>query len=101
MLTVQRWGDERQKERYLTPGTKGEKILAFGLTEPEAGSDPGSLRTNFEERGDGFVLNGQKMWISNGSIADAVIIFANPKGRKEGMCAFFVERDGRVLRRGR
>ncbi len=92
MLTVQKWGDERQRERYLTPGTRGEKILAFGLTEPEAGSDPRSLRTNFEEKGDGFILSGQKMWISNGSIADTAIIFANPKGRNEGMCAFLVEK---------
>ena len=92
MLTVQRWGDERQKERYLSPGTKGESILAFGLTEPEAGSDPGSLRTSFEEKDGRFVLGGQKMWISNGSVADAVIVFANPKGKKEGMCAFIVEK---------
>jgi alkylation response protein AidB-like acyl-CoA dehydrogenase len=93
MLTIQKWGSEGQKERYLTAGTKGEKILAFGLTEPGAGSDPGSLTTNFEERDGSFVLNGQKMWISNGSIADAVIIFACPKGKREGMCAFIVDRD--------
>lgn len=91
MLTVQRWGDERQKERYLTPGTKGEKVLAFGLTEPEAGSDPGSLRTGFEERGGSFVISGQKMWISNGSIADAVIVFANSRG-KQGISAFLVDK---------
>jgi len=95
MLTVQRWGDESQKERYLTPGTRGERVLAFGLTEPEAGSDPASLRTGFEERGGKFVIEGQKTWISNGSIADAVIVFANPKGRRgaDGMCAFLVDRD--------
>lgn len=95
MLTVQRWGDEAQKERYLTPGTKGEKVLAFGLTEPDAGSDPASLRTSFEERGGRFVIDGQKTWISNGSIADAVIVFANPKGkaRGDGMCAFIVDEE--------
>lgn len=92
MLTVQKWGDDDQKERYLTPGTKGDKILAFGLTEPGAGSDPRSLVTSFEEKEGRFILNGQKMWISNGSIADAVIIFAYPKGKKEGMCAFIVDR---------
>jgi alkylation response protein AidB-like acyl-CoA dehydrogenase len=93
MLTLQRWGDELQKERYLTRGTSGEKILAFGLTEPEAGSDPSSLKTSFEERGDGFVISGQKVWISNGSVADVVIVFANPSGGgKEGMCAFLVEK---------
>lgn len=90
-LTIQRWGTDEQKERYLAPATKGEKILAFGLTEPGAGSDPSSLRTQFEEKEGKFILNGQKMWISNGSIADAVIIFAYPKGKREGMCAFLVD----------
>jgi alkylation response protein AidB-like acyl-CoA dehydrogenase len=90
MLTVQKWGDDLQKERYLTPGTKGENVLAFGLTEPEAGSDPRSLRTVFEERSGRFVITGQKMWISNGSVADSVIVFANPKGKSDGMCAFLV-----------
>jgi alkylation response protein AidB-like acyl-CoA dehydrogenase len=93
MLTIQKWGDEGQKERYLVAGTKGETVLAFGLTEPSAGSDPASLSTNFEEKGGMFVLNGQKMWISNGSIADAVIIFAYPQGGKEGMCAFIVDKE--------
>lgn len=91
MLTLQKWGDEAQRERYLVPGTKGEKIFAFGLTEPGAGSDPASLRTEFEERDGRFIISGQKMWISNGSIADTVIIFAYPKGRREGMCAFLVD----------
>jgi alkylation response protein AidB-like acyl-CoA dehydrogenase len=93
MLTIQKWGSDEQKERYLTPGTKGEKVFAFGLTEPSAGSDPSSLTTNFEEKDGGYALNGQKMWISNGTIADAVIIFAYPKGKRDGMCAFIVEKD--------
>jgi alkylation response protein AidB-like acyl-CoA dehydrogenase len=93
MLTIQKWGDEGQKERYLVPATKGEKVLAFGLTEPSAGSDPASLSTSFEEKDGRFILNGQKTWISNGSIADAVIIFAYPKGKKEDMCAFIVDKD--------
>jgi alkylation response protein AidB-like acyl-CoA dehydrogenase len=95
MLTIQKWGTDEQKERYLTPGTKGEKVFAFGLTEPGAGSDPSSLTTNFEEKDGGYALNGQKMWISNGTIADAVVIFAYPKGKGEGMCAFIVEKDSR------
>jgi len=92
-LTIQMWGNEEQKQRLLTPATKGEKLLAFGLTEPGAGSDPAALTTSFEEKGGKFVLNGQKMWISNGSIADSVLIFAYPKGKREGMCAFVVDRD--------
>lgn len=91
MLTVQKYGDSEQKSRYLIPGTKGEKVMAFGLTEPTSGSDPASLSTSFEEKADSFVISGRKMWISNGSVADSVIIFAYPKGIKEGMCAFIVD----------
>lgn len=93
MLTIQRWGDAQQKESYLTPGTKGQKVFAFGLTEPSAGSDPASLLTTFEEKGGRFVINGEKMWISNGSIADSVIVFARAKNNREGICAFIVDRE--------
>lgn len=91
-LTVQRWGNEDQKSRYLVPASKGESVFAFALTEPGAGSDPASLRTSFEEKDGNFTLNGQKMWISNGSVADAVVIFAYPSGKRDGMCAFIVDR---------
>ncbi len=91
-VTIQKWADEEQKERYLPAATKGEKIMCFGLTEPTAGSDPGSLRTTFEDRGSYFLLNGSKAWISNGSIADVAVIFAYPKGKTEGMCSFIVEK---------
>ncbi len=91
-LTVQMWGNEEQKQRILTPATKGDKLLAFGLTEPSAGSDPAALTTSFEDNGGRFVLSGQKTWISNGSIADSVIVFAYPKGKRDGMCAFVVDK---------
>jgi len=91
-VTVQKWASEEQKQRYLPPATRGEKVMCFGLTEPTAGSDPSSLRTTFEEKGNYFVLNGSKAWISNGSIADVAVIFAYPKGKREGMCAFIVEK---------
>jgi alkylation response protein AidB-like acyl-CoA dehydrogenase len=94
-LSIQKWGNEEQKAGYLTPATRGAKILAFGLTEPNAGSDPASLSTSFETKGNKFMLNGQKTWISNGSTADAVIIFAYPKGKKQGMSAFLVDRDSK------
>ncbi|MGP8056141.1 MAG: acyl-CoA dehydrogenase family protein [Nitrososphaerales archaeon] len=90
-MTVQQWGSEEQKQRILTPATKGESILAFGLTEPNAGSDPAALTTNFEEKGGKFLLTGQKMWISLGSTAKYVLIFAYPKGKREGMCGFVVD----------
>ncbi len=93
MLTVQRWGNEEQKGEYLPSGSRGEKIFAFGLTEPGAGSEPASLQTQFEEKSGQYILNGQKTWISNGSIADAVLIFAYPAGSNDGMCAFIVDAD--------
>src|SRR5919198_662408 len=71
---------EEQKRRYLPAAARGEKLLAFGLTEPDAGSNPLELRTTYERRGDHFVLNGVKYLISNGGIADAVVTFAYPKG---------------------
>ncbi len=91
-ITIQKWGSEEQKERYLPPATRGEKIMCFGLTEPTAGSDPGSLRTTYEDKGNYFVLNGSKAWISNGSISDVAVIFAYPKGKREDMSAFIVEK---------
>jgi alkylation response protein AidB-like acyl-CoA dehydrogenase len=91
-MTVQKWGNEQQKEKYLPPATRGEKVMCFGLTEPTAGSDPVSLRTTYEDKGTHFLLNGSKAWISNGSIADAAVIFAYPKGKREAMSAFIVEK---------
>lgn len=90
--TLQKWGNAEQRERYLPKTTRGEMIMAFGLTEPTAGSDPSSLKTNFEERDGYYYLNGSKAWISNGSIADLLIVFAYPIGKSEGMCAFLVEK---------
>lgn len=74
------WGNDDQRRRYLPAAAKGEKILAFGLTEPEAGSNPLEMQMTYERRGDHFLLNGVKYLISNGGIADAVVTFAIPKG---------------------
>ncbi len=90
-LAIQQWGGDNLKRNYLIPAARGDKILAYGLTEPEAGSDPTSLKTSYEERDGGYVLSGTKYLISNGSVADALIIFAYPKGKKEGMSAFVVD----------
>ncbi len=92
-LLVEQWGNEDQKERYLRPSAQGDIILAYGLTEPEAGSNPAGMQTYFEERDGKYYLTGTKYLISNGSIADALITFAYPKGRTEGMCAFIVDAD--------
>src|SRR3954454_10748685 len=89
------WGTADQKTRYLPAACRGEKILAFGLTEPDAGSNPLEMTTTYERRGDRFVLNGVKYLISNGGIADAVICFgypANATGAKRRVSAFIVDR---------
>jgi alkylation response protein AidB-like acyl-CoA dehydrogenase len=89
------WGNEEQKRRYLTAATRGDILLAFGLTEPDAGSNPLEMKTTYERAGDHYVLNGVKYLISNGGICDAVIVFAYPKdaeGPAKRVSAFIVER---------
>ncbi|MBY0459510.1 MAG: acyl-CoA dehydrogenase family protein, partial [Gemmataceae bacterium] len=78
---IQTWGSERLKQKYLPAACRGEKILAFGLTEPEAGSNPREMTTTYAKKGDHFVLNGMKYLISNGGIADAIVVFAYPEGQ--------------------
>ena len=75
-LTIQQWGSEEQKKRVLPGAASGESILAYALTEPEAGSDPSSMSSNFKTSGDKYILNGSKYLISNGSIARYVVVFA-------------------------
>src|SRR5436305_7266441 len=70
------WGSEEQKRRYLPPGARGEKIFAFGLTEPEAGSNPLEMQMTYERKSDHFVLNGVKYLISNAGIATTIVTFA-------------------------
>lgn len=91
MFPIWRWGSEEQKDRWLPPMHTGEVIGCFGLTEPDAGSDPGSMRTHARRDGPDWVLNGAKMWITNGSIADIAIVWARTdEGAIRG---FIVEQD--------
>lgn len=93
---IMAWGNEEQKKRYLPAACKGEKILAFGLTEPEAGSNPLQMESTYERRGDQIILNGVKYLISNGGIADAIVVFAYPKEAAEGqrrISAFILDTD--------
>ena len=76
MYAIWRWGTEEQKERWLPAMHAGEAIGCFGLTEPDAGSDPGSMRTHARRDGSDWVLNGAKMWITNGTIADIAVVWA-------------------------
>ena len=87
-------GTDEQKEKYLVPLAKGEKLGAFALTEPEAGSDAASIKTSAVRDGDDFVINGTKIWITNGNNADIIVVFAvtDPKlGARGGVSAFIVE----------
>ncbi len=88
------FGTEEQKQKYLVPLAKGEKIGAFGLTEPNAGSDAGGTETTAELQGDHYVLNGGKIFITNGGVADTYVIFAvtTPNIGTRGISAFIVEK---------
>jgi glutaryl-CoA dehydrogenase len=89
MYAIHRWGSEEQKEEWLPRMAAGEAIGCFGLTEPDSGSDPGSMRTHARRDGSDWILNGQKMWITNGSVADVAVVWANTE---EGIRGFLVPR---------
>lgn len=97
-LTLYTWGTEEQKRKYLVPQAKGDKLSTYGLTEPGAGSDVVGARSTARREGDEYVLNGEKMWISLGDVADHFLFFCwtdEEKRRKRdhtGMSCFIVER---------
>ena len=90
---IQTWGSDALKKKYLPAAAAGDKVLAFGLTEPEAGSNPREMTTTFEKKSDRYILNGVKYLISNGGIADAIVVFGYPAGMPEGgrISAFVVD----------
>src|SRR5688500_15839598 len=94
-MTILKYGTEAQKEKYLPPLCRGEIIGCFGLTEPEVGSDATKLRTTAKRDGEGWVLNGRKMWISNGSVSKLALVFANadPSKGHKGITAFLIDRE--------
>lgn len=93
-LTLHQWATEEQKEKWLKPQAEGSKLATFGLTEPGAGSDAGSLQTRAVKDGDHYILNGEKAWISLANTADHMLIFAtlDPSQKHRGLAAFVVER---------
>jgi butyryl-CoA dehydrogenase len=93
--SIERWGTDEQKRRWLPRLCSGEALGCFGLTEPDAGSDPSSIRTRAEKVDGGWRINGQKMWISLGNVADVALIFAqtNPERRHRGIACFCVPTD--------
>jgi glutaryl-CoA dehydrogenase len=88
MFPIWAYGSEEYKERWLPPMARGEAIGCFGLTEPDSGSDPNSMRTTARRDGDDWVLNGTKMWITNGSIADVAVVWAQTE---DGIRGFVVD----------
>src|SRR5512147_463853 len=89
-LTLLQWATEEQKQRWLVPQAKGEKLATFGLTEPGVGTDAGNLATTARRDGDGYVLYGQKIWISLADLADHFLVFAtvDRAKRHKGITAF-------------
>src|SRR5215468_4099700 len=90
MYPIYAFGSEEQKQKWLPRMAKGEVIGCFGLTEPHGGSDPANMKTTARKQGKDWVLNGAKMWITNGSIADLAIVWAKTD---EGIRGFLVEKD--------
>jgi glutaryl-CoA dehydrogenase len=90
MYAIWRWGTEEQKQRWLPSMHEGDAIGCFGLTEPDAGSDPGAMRTHARRDGSDWILNGTKMWITNGTIADVAVVWARTD--ESHINGFLVER---------
>ncbi|MDM5287152.1 acyl-CoA dehydrogenase [Peribacillus frigoritolerans] len=92
---IYKFGTEEQKQKYLRPMAQGEKIGAYGLTEPSSGSDAGGMRTTAKLVGDEYVISGSKIFITNGGIADTYVVFAlsDPESKQKGTSAFIIEKD--------
>ncbi|MDA1774606.1 acyl-CoA dehydrogenase AcdA [Bacillus cereus] len=90
-----KFGTEEQKQKFLRPMAEGKKIGAYGLTEPGSGSDAGGMKTIAKKDGDHYILNGSKIFITNGGIADIYVVFAltDPESKQRGTSAFIVESD--------
>ena len=95
MHAIYKFGSDEQKNKYLPEMAKGNLIGCFGLTEPNAGSDPASMKTNAKKTNDGYILNGSKTWITNSPIADVLIIWA--KDEQGVLRGFIVDRDSKGL----
>src|SRR6184192_803529 len=93
MYPIYAFGSEEQKQKWLPAMQKGEKLGCFGLTEPDFGSNPGGMRTRARRVGKEYVLNGEKMWITSGSIADVAVIWAKVEDENNTIRGFLVETD--------
>ncbi|MET0793319.1 MAG: acyl-CoA dehydrogenase family protein, partial [Polyangiaceae bacterium] len=92
MYAISAFGDESQKQRFLPAMARGECIGCFGLTEPDSGSDPGSMKTRARRDGSDYILSGTKMWITNAPFADVAVVWAKLDEHAESVSGFLVER---------
>ena len=90
MYPIYTFGSDEQKNEWLAAMAKGEKLGCFGLTEPDFGSNPGGMRTRAKRDGSDYILNGEKMWITSGSIADVAVIWAKVENEKDKVRGFLV-----------
>ncbi len=97
MYPIYAYGSEEQRQKYLPKLASGEWIGCFGLTEPDAGSDPGSMKTRAEKVQGGYVLNGSKMWISNAPIADVFVVWAKSEAHGGKIRGFVLEKGAKGL----
>ena len=92
MYPINAYGSEEQRKKYLPKLASGEWVGCFGLTEPDAGSDPGSMKTRAKKTDDGYVLNGSKMWISNSPVADVFVVWAKSEAHDNQIRGFILEK---------
>ena len=94
MNQIRRNGSEEQKQKYLPNLISGDHVGSLAMSEPGAGSDVVSMKTRAEKRGDRYILNGSKMWITNGPVADTLVVYAktDPDAHQHGITAFLIER---------
>ena len=100
---VHRFGTSDQKKRFLVPYTRGERLGCYALTEPQAGSNAAALRTTAVRRGDRYIVNGTKAWITCGGVADAALVYVNtdPEKKEKGITALLIERSTAGFRVGK
>lgn len=100
---IHRFGTDEQKKKFLIPFARGEKIGCYALTEPQAGSNAAALQTKAEKRGEKYIVNGTKAWITNGGAADAAIVYVNtdPAKGEKGITALVIEKGTRGFKVGK